>query len=176
MAARAAFEISVKAAWLVDAADPFERERRWLAHYTTEEDYLRRQIRELESLNADTSASKNRLDTLTTFREEVASALAARGYGPPAAVPNFRELLRSIGEERTYGLYMMLSQTAHASHSSTWLYRSGGVGTEKKDGEFVSPDQWNVPLALCRFAFKKPAVIVLSRLGADTARLMNVIG
>jgi hypothetical protein len=46
VASRAAFEGSVRAAWLVQPIDPFERETRWLAHFAGEEDFMRRQIKE----------------------------------------------------------------------------------------------------------------------------------
>src|SRR5262249_57040483 len=39
----------------------------------------------------------------------------ARGYAVDVAVPRFRECLRSLGEERTYVLYIVLSQAAHAN-------------------------------------------------------------
>jgi hypothetical protein len=175
VAARAAFEASARAAWLVDAADPFEREKRWLAHLEGEEDYLRRKIRELEAFDMDSSSSRKWLDSLEQFRRSVTSLLMARGYTTDAAVPNFRDCLRSLGEERTYGLYMKLSQMTHATHSSTWLYRSGGVGTAKVEGEFVSAEEWDLSLAICRFAFKTPARIVLCRLGADATGLIQLV-
>jgi hypothetical protein len=41
-AARACFEAAVKAAWLIDADDPFDREARWLVHLASEERYYAR--------------------------------------------------------------------------------------------------------------------------------------
>jgi hypothetical protein len=35
--ARAGFEAAVKAAWLIDADDPFDREARWIVHLASEE-------------------------------------------------------------------------------------------------------------------------------------------
>jgi hypothetical protein len=175
-AARAAFEGSVRAAWLINADDPFERETRWLAHYRLEESYLSLAIRERESLGADASDSHARLQSLKEFSGEVAKLLAARGYVTDSKIPKLPQLLRSLGEERTYILYRLMSQTAHATHASTWLYRSGGVGTQKIEGEFVSPDAWNLPLDICRFVFRTPAIIVLTRLGADTAELLKAVG
>src|SRR4029077_3731485 len=45
LAARAALESAVRAAWTMAPADLFERESRWLAHLKTEEDTLSRAIR-----------------------------------------------------------------------------------------------------------------------------------
>jgi Family of unknown function (DUF5677) len=175
-AARAAFESSVRAAWLVQPRDPFEREGRWLAHLKDEEDYLHRQIKQVEPLGTETSPWKHRLSVVTQFREEISALLSARGYKAPFQVPNFRDMLRSLGAERTYLLYSTFSQTSHGTHSSTWLYRSHGLGTQKIEGEFVPPDRWNLPLNVCRFVFRTPATIVLTQLGGDATELRKVIG
>jgi hypothetical protein len=145
LAARAAFESSVRAAWLVYPKDPFEREARWAAHLTTEEKYLRGLIREHSALKLDVTATQKQLHSLTDFRERITSLLQAHGYSN-VEVPHFRECLRSIGEERVYFLYMKLSQVAHATHSATWLYRSGGLGTAKVIGEVVTADVGSKPL------------------------------
>jgi len=151
VAARAAFEGSIRAAWLVQPGDPFDREPRWLAHLAGEEEYLRRQLRDLGLLGADGSELQGRLTTLTAFRRDAGSLIAERGYATDSAIPNFRECLRLLGEERMYLLYSLLSQTAHATHSVTWRYRSGGLGTQKVEGEFIEADQWDLPLNICRF-------------------------
>jgi len=160
----------------VNPADPFERETRCLGHLKSEEEYLRRVIREFATLGVDAAASQERLNTIKDFRQSVAALLEERGYDANVAVPHFRECLRSLGEERTYGLYIVLSQTAHATHSATWLYRSGGLGAQRLDGEFVKADAWTPPLNICRFAFKTSALILLGQLGADVAKLVSVIG
>jgi hypothetical protein len=144
LAARGAFESSVRSAWMVQPADPFEREARWIGHFKSEEKYLRGLIRERAALGVDATSTEERLQSVTRFRQDVASLLKARGYNKiDIEVPNFRECLRSIGEERAYLLYMTFSQIAHATHSATWLYRSGGLGIAKTDGEFVKADDWN---------------------------------
>lgn len=51
------------------------------------------------------------------------------------------------------------------------MYRKGGVGDQKISGEFVTDDDWDLLLNICRFAFWKPGVLVLSRLGADVSEL-----
>jgi hypothetical protein len=175
-ATRAAVESSVRAAWLVNTEDPFDREKRWVAHLASEEDYLRREIREREALGVDVAASSAWCQQISKFRQGVSSLLAGRGYSTDAHLPNFRECLRSLDEERIYGFYSMLCQTSHATHASTWLYRSGGVGTKRIDREFISAEQWDVPLALCRFVFKVPAMTVLTRLGGDATRLAALVG
>lgn len=174
VAARAAFESAARAAWLVNAADPYEREARWVAHLRGEHEYLSRQAKEIELKGKAASANQKRIDAFKAMGDGVASLLAERGYSKVSAVPNFRELLRTLSEERTYMLYMALSQTTHASHASTWLYRSGGLGTKKIRGEFVSAEDWSLPLDLCRFVFRKPGVLILSQLGADAKPLLEV--
>jgi hypothetical protein len=57
MAARAGFEAAVKAAWLVDADDPFDREARWLAHLSFQERYLSRSANELSEAEQNATVS-----------------------------------------------------------------------------------------------------------------------
>ena len=180
LAARGAFESSVRAAWMVNATDPFERETCWLAHLKTEEEHLSRQVRLLATLEIPSKerlaiASQEQLSSIKDFRQGVASMLEARGYRANVAVPHFRECLRTLGEERTYGLYMHLSQIAHATHAGTRLYRRN-LGTKRRSGEFVEADDWDTPLGICRFAFKCPSLIFLRQHGADVEKLVDAIG
>jgi hypothetical protein len=173
LAARAALESAVGAAWTMDPADLFERESRWLAHLKTEEDTLSRAIRLGTSHGIDMADWQKQLSSIKSFREAVASLLEARGYSANIAVPHLRDCLRSLGEERLYFAYMKFSQIAHATHPGTGLYRSG-LGTKKIQGEFVNADDWNFPVDICVFAFKIPGLRILRQLGADVARLAEI--
>ena len=97
LAARAALESAVRAAWTMDPADLFERESRWLAHLKTEEDTLSRAIRLGTSHGIDTADWQKQLSSIKSFREAVASLLEARGYSANIAVPHLRDCLRSLG-------------------------------------------------------------------------------
>lgn len=46
----------------------------------------------------------------------------------------------------------------------------GGLGTERLDGEFIKAEDWNTPLAVCRFAFKTPGPLVLKQLGTSLSQ------
>jgi hypothetical protein len=172
--ARAAFEASVKAAWIMMPADPFERETHWLAHLKSEESYLEREIKEWNALGLDAQAQQHDLNSFKEFQDGVGALLKTRGYNTDMVVPNFRDCLRLLGEERTYGLYTLLCQTAHSTHYGTRHYRSG-LGTKQVIGEFVKPSDWGLPLGLCRFAFKTPAITILKQLGADVGKLVELI-
>jgi hypothetical protein len=175
VAARSVLETSVRAAWLIEPTDPFNREVRYLAHLEDEEKYFHRQIKLGQELGSDVSKDQEWVAGIEKFRRSVASLLAARGFTTKTPVPSFLDCLRSLGEERIYRIYAMLSQTAHGTHAGTWLHRSGGLGTAAIDGEFVSGDDWNIPLAICRFAFITPASIILSRLGMERTDLFAML-
>jgi hypothetical protein len=176
MAARAGFEAAIKAAWLVDADDPFDREARWLAHLSSEERYLSRSANELSEAEQNATVSPQVREvrlaraeqlrkweaSVRDFRLEVAEML------PPDVVrlkgiPTFKDMLASLGGQKLYSLYVYLSQTAHAEHNATWLYRTGGLGTKKRIGEFVSPSDWGGPLRTSFLNFAHPSALQESK-------------
>jgi hypothetical protein len=85
-------------------------------------------------------------------------------------------MLKEIGERKTYAIYSLLCQTAHGGHYSTWIFRGDGVGTLKTRGDFITEEKWSVPLAVARFVFKAPGLILFDRLGLDYSRLEKLIG
>jgi hypothetical protein len=194
MAARAGFEAAIKAAWLVDADDPFDREARWLAHLSSQERYLSRSANELSEAEQNATVSPQvrevRLARAEQLRKWEASVrdfrLKIAEMLPPDVVrlkgiPTFKDMLASLGGQKLYSLYVYLSQTAHAEHNATWLYRTGGLGTKKRIGEFVSPSDWGGPLRTSFLNFAHPCRIFFARLGgnpdgfldADTHRMVE---
>jgi Family of unknown function (DUF5677) len=128
-AARSCFEAAVKAAWLVNADDQFDREARWLVHLASEERYLARVAARLEKLGYDVTDLRQRETDIRNFRLAVDKKLPqhiARLKG----TPSFEEMLAALGAQELYSFYLLLSQSAHAEHQATWLYRTGGLGTK----------------------------------------------
>lgn len=166
--ARAAFEACVRAAWLVDEDDPFNREARYIAHLKGETSYLRRSAERLETIGMDTAATRERADGIDRFGNNVSGALSRRGVSPQR-LPKFDKMLEMIGGQALYALYMEASQFAHAGHAATWLYRSG-LGIHKEIRESISPQQWRLPLQLSWLALSQPGHILLTRLGRRATR------
>jgi len=162
---RAAFEAAIKAAWMIDTDDPFDREARYLAHLESEEKYLEWEARRISKVGISTESTKAREENIKDFRLKMTAML------PPhtrvTGLPTLDQMLTSIGGEKLYAFYNKLSQYTHASHAATWLYRSGGLGTERKHGEFISADQWFLPLRICMLALGQPGRICIHRLGGD---------
>ncbi len=158
--ARASFETAAKAAWMVNADDPFEREARWLVHLEEQE-----RVYERAASRADdpqhTAKHSEEARTITSFRESVAKLMPShvkllRGN------PSFEEMCRSIGGDQLYSLYIYLSQFVHGGHLASGLYRQN-LGTEKKFGEFVAPSHWYIAFRLCWLSLNHPGNVVLSR-------------
>ena len=163
-AARACFETAVKAAWLVNADDPFDREARWLAHLASEERYLGRLADRLAKLGNNVTALRQRETTIRSFRLAVDEKLpqhVARLKG----TPDFEAMLTGLAGKNLYSFYLFLSQSAHAEHATTSFYRDGGLGTEKRIGEFVKPADWFIPLRVSFLSFTQPSLVFLARLG-----------
>jgi hypothetical protein len=174
--ARAAYEASVRAAWMVSPEDPFDREARWATHLLGEVIYLEKEILEGKAMGIDMSSSEQRKGLLSDICDAISRELVERGHPPKRGLPPIPQMLKDIDERRTYPLYSLLCETAHGGHYSTWIFRGAGLGTEKIRGDFITDDKWKLPLAIARFAFKGPAMIVLNRLGFHTSGLQRLIG
>lgn len=167
--ARAALECGVRAAWLVDDADPFRREARWLAHMDGEISALRRAAERLEGAGEDVAARREQARTMQGFRDDIAAALSDRGVDLLKQTPNFAAMLSSIGGDHLYARYIEASQYTHGGHQATWLYRGGGLGVHKEIGERIVPEQWILPLRMCWLALGHPGEVVVRRIGGPRA-------
>ena len=176
VAARAAYEASVRAAWMILPEDPFDREARWTTHLLGEVAYLDKEIIEGKAMGINTSSSEERKRILSDIGEAISKELVGRGHPPKRGLPNIPQMLEEIDERKTYPLYSLLCQTAHGGHYATWIFRGVGVGTKKVRGDFVTDEKWKLPLAIARFPFKGPAMIVLKRFGFDTTKLQRIVG
>ncbi len=175
VAARACFEAAVKAAWLVNADDPFDREARWLVHLASEERYLNRISRiadRSQRLKWDVANLRTKEKSIRNFR------LAVEAKLPPhirrlERSPPFDAMLAELGSEALYLFYVKLSQTAHGEHAATWLYRAGGLGTENRSGEFITPGDWLIPLRVGFLSFTHPAQIFLGRVAGSAGMYLS---
>lgn len=148
--ARAAFETAIKAAWIVDADDCFEREARWLVHLEEDERFNRRAAKRTQSPNSFNETA----DTIQQFREGVTRRMPGH-VELLKGNPTLEEMSRSIGGELLYSLYIYLSQYVHGCHAASGLYRMH-LGTEKKFGEFIDTGHWYIALRLCWLAHSHP--------------------
>jgi hypothetical protein len=172
VAARASLEAAVKGGWLVDADDPFDREVRWLAHLASEERYLNRVADKLSNAGLDAARWRNRAAIIRDFHLNVSNKLP-KGVSGLSGTPSFEAMLGGLGGEQIYPFYILLSQTTHGEHASTWLFRTEGIGTQKRVGEFVKPSDWWLPLRVCFLALTRPGHICLARLGGDPDRYLD---
>ena len=147
--ARVAFEHSVRIVWMLQPADRYEAECRWLAFLGEYENIERKIVSEL-SVDADLHAQ--RAEAIRDFREGVTAKLP-NGYRP-ARVPNLREMLVALDNPQMYRLYQEGSQYVHGSMYAGSRY-SKNLGTERILGDFTSIIDWILPMRLCWLSFAK---------------------
>jgi hypothetical protein len=82
-------------------------------------------------------------------------------------------MLAELGGEALYTFYIKLSQTAHGEYAATWLYRAGGLGTENRSGEFITPSDWLIPLRVGFLSFTVPAQIFLGRVAGSAEKYLS---
>jgi uncharacterized protein DUF5677 len=169
--ARAAFEISVRAAWMVQPDDLFQRELRWLAHLQEEVRMHERLVTKIAKFGGDPQIYKEQGARLRKFQEDVASALPA-GYPRLPGNPSVEDMLESVGQRQVYPVYVLLAGYVHGTHASTWLFRKH-LGTFKEDGEFISTENWRLPLWTSWKCLQVLGQYVLGRLKAGTPDFLS---
>jgi hypothetical protein len=154
--ARTAFEISVRARWLLWPEREFEREARWLAHVQEEED-LWEKISKIVALTGDDPADfRSSAQHLHGFRTRVLEQLP-KDVTQPHRVANLRSALIEQDLEKYYIGYALLSQFVHGGHYAGSLYRQGiGVSAESK--EQVSSADWRMPFEISWWSLYHAAV------------------
>jgi hypothetical protein len=141
---RAVFETALKAAWMVQPDDPFNREVRWLAHLAEEERLHKAASESVAKSGGNSAFFIERYAQIKEFRAGVAKALPL-GYSELPGSPGVETMLQALGQKQMYFLYRLLAQYVHGGHASTWLYRTG-LGTLQQSGEFISEGNWYLPL------------------------------
>src|SRR5262249_6509215 len=106
--ARVAFELSARIIWMLQPADRYKAECRWLAFLEEYERSERKIAREV-SANADHHAK--RAEEIQGVREGIISKLPS-GYHAER-VPNFRDMLKSLDSSQMYRFYQEGSQYVH---------------------------------------------------------------
>lgn len=169
--ARAALETSTKAAWMVDADDPFVREARWLAHLQEEERVYERAAKRTADDSRDSSGFAARAADLKQLRLGITDKLPT-GVSPLKGNPSMEDMLASLDGQHLYALYIYLSQFVHGGHAATWLYRKG-LGTHRSAGEFIGSSNWYIALRICWLSLSQPGSLLLSRLGASDGAFLT---
>jgi len=170
--ARAVFEIAVKAAWMVQPDDPFQREVRWLAHLTEEARTHDRIAIKVDKFGGDAEFFRSQAKLLESFRKGVAMRLPA-GVAELAGNPSVEAMLESVGQTKVYSVYTLLAAYVHGTHASTWIYRRN-LGTQKELGEFIRPKDWYLPLWTSWKTIQVLGSYLLDRLRSDHNEFVDV--
>lgn len=155
--ARAAFETSVRALWMLDPDDPLERDARYLALLREEEDFL--------THISDDEVSINHVRQVREFIEGV-SALLPHDVAVPAGRQRLLQMLRDIEAEDLYLHYRHLSQYAHGTFFAIRHYQRH-LGTLKEFGEWIEEPMWSLPLSVGFLAIGKTGSLWLHHLGGS---------
>jgi len=93
-AARSALEIAIRALWLLEPKDPFDREVRWIAQLQTEESFSERYAVKAESFGICGQQHREHANSVRDFRLAVTNVLPP-GYSPLKQLPKLDEMLKS---------------------------------------------------------------------------------
>jgi hypothetical protein len=99
--ARAVFEIALKAAWIVQPDDPFDREVRWLAHLAEEERMLKANGEAAAKRGGDPASFEECHRQIRDFRMGVARALPT-GYSELPGNTGVDKMLENLGQKQIH--------------------------------------------------------------------------
>jgi hypothetical protein len=144
---RTLFEVLIRVSWMLHTDNVFESECRYVAQLDTECKFINKWIKEFEKSGHSSENYNQSLNSVSSFKNDLSALLISQGYEIPV-LPNVREMLKSLNEERKYIYYMLLSQYTHLTHYSGRIYRRH-LGTEKKLEEKVSLEDWKFIFSVC---------------------------
>jgi hypothetical protein len=143
---RSLFESAINALWLLYPSDIFECESRFISRLEQYEASLNKLIKFYKSHNWKFSDIDAHLQSINNFSQPLKELLLSKGY-KISLVPNFRDMLKSVNEERKYLYYSKLSDYTHGGYNSTWIYRKN-LGTLKEFGEYIEINDWKLVYAV----------------------------
>lgn len=169
--ARSAFEATGKILWMLHPHEIMQREARWLAYLAGEEDYFFRTAALLADFGHEARSWTENAKITRDFRLEI-EKLLPKTIKPLKTIPNFRAMLKEIGQEHQYLKYMRLSQFSHGTHVAGDFYRKN-LGIGKVHGEFIYPESWAEPLNCAWWCLATGGTTILDKLGGEPGAFMD---
>ena len=168
---RAALESSLRALWLVDCDNPFEREGRWLGFMAEEVQSRTRAAKHLSSDGYTAVAAENLqiAQQLDSHRQDVVRAMPAGFSQQP--LPKFDALLSKTNTSISYAIYVIGSQYTHGTFWALSRFRQG-LGTKRQFNEEKDNASWIVPLSVCKCVIADTGCRILNRLGVPHGRVL----
>ncbi|HVI34581.1 hypothetical protein [Phenylobacterium sp.] len=170
MAARGAFETSLKAAWLVDCDDPYDRERRWLQHLASEERVWLRLVGHIEKAGGDSEWPKKRAADARAFREHVEKVFP-EGYPALPGLPSVPEMVPTLHDEPLYVAYVYMSQFIHGERVAAQHY----APRDKPRVDAVEPNDWSMPLRVSWLSLFRAGRKIIGRLHGEPDTFMSEV-
>lgn len=161
---RSIFEGLIRTSWMLLPNDKFIDESRYVAYLTTEIEYLEKIGKEFQNNDLEKSKILEIKSQVSDFKLQLEKLLQDKGYETPR-LPNIREMLKELNEERKYLYYIMLSQYSHFSHHSTMIYQEN-LGTNKILIEKPHIDLWKFCFATTFPVFRFASKLFLASLGS----------
>lgn len=163
---RVAFELSARIIWMLQPADRYEAECRWLTllgEYEKEERKIAREVADNASRHVEAA------DAIRNFREGVIAKIP-NSYRVMKGIPSFRDVLRALDHPEMYQFYQEGSEYVHGSMRAARSY-SKNLGTERNLGDFTGTVDWVLPMRLCWLSLREAAKFILDRLGVPSSAM-----
>lgn len=166
-AARSAFESSLYVLWMLAPEETSQREQRWLRYMRGVDDYYDRTSKLYKQFG---EATDKLLAEQAQLQALIGHIMYEYRFGKLKELPDIRGMLKSIGEERKYILYVLLSQFTHSDAMAT-LHSHGSPLADEPLFETADIEGWSFVLTVCWWCLWKAGnrVLQVSDLPAFTS-------
>lgn len=161
--ARGVFENLIRTTWILLPNDKFLNEARYVAYLETECEYLERVSKGFGTVTLKEAQLLEQREGVKKFKNDLGRLLMDKGYAIPK-LPNVREMLKEINEERKYIYYVILSQYSHFSHHSSNIYQKN-LGVYKELAETNNVDLWKFSFGTTLPIFRLASEFFFASLG-----------
>ena len=159
MLARALFETTTSARWLLAPSQPFNREVQWLRHLEEEERLWERLAKHARESGVNHAKFSSQAQQIHSFRTAVESRLLT-DVMKPAGTPSVQSALAELGVPQHHMHYILLSQFTHGNHNAGGFLRTG-LGNKKELEEVAPLGEWLLLLKMTWWCLQMAAVDIV---------------
>lgn len=169
--ARSVLETFGNLLWLIDSPKAKKRGVNHLKLIEHEiQEIEQNYIKSLKGLQVSFQEFDNEVRLLRDYQNQIKQELKVDHNNK--SISDFKQRLKDIHQEKVYPAYCRLSQSVHASHAATWIYKRD-LGEGNGFGEIIEPRDWYTPLYICYYTLAVAGKKFLETFGKNSEAFLD---
>jgi Family of unknown function (DUF5677) len=168
--ARSIIETFGNLLWLIDSPKATKRGVNHLILIEHEIQQITIYIDNLKELQVPFENFENDIKLLKSYQKQIKQELKVDHNNK--SISDFKQRLKNIHQEKFYPAYCRLSQSVHANHAATWIYKRD-LGEGNGFGEIIEPRDWHTPLYICCYTLAVAGKKFLETFGKNPETFLN---